>query len=605
MRLMIFDRDEKYVGVLEHLESAYHTEEINGINILEIKTKEHVEKGYRLIYQDIYGYWQEFVVKGVVESKDQNGTGVDVYAEHAIYETIGDFVEDKRPYDVPANTALEDALATTRWQVGIVDDLGKHSTNFYRISAKDALQRVAEHWKGELRYRVEVSGSRIINRYVDCLERLGTKTNKRFTYTKNLHGVKREFKREDVVTALYGFGKGEEIEGEDGDPTGGYGRRITFKEVNDGKAYVENTDALAIWGRNNQNGSKTHVFGQVVFDDCEDPEELKELTLEKLEELSKPQITYEGSVGLLGYVGLGDTVAVIDKDFIVDLRLSSRVVWIKRDLLNPKNNEIVLGNYKDFFTDRLSEAEDHINNFRDKQGVWDRSSIIDSEGTINTQYLNGVIDILKNQLLSTQSGWYTDDNGNIVFEKSDGMSAMMLTGSGFMIANTKDGNGDWVWRTFGTGDGFVADEIIAGILKGGKVKFDLTNGTLLIGNSVEDYLLLFDGQNLKINVGGKSLEEKFEEIGSEIIKSDEEPANPKDGQLWVNTSVTPNDLFIYSEDEEDWVYIGNDLSLLEGDLGELRSNLENLSGSVDEKANKSDVVNLETDIEDKMGQLEE
>jgi len=35
-------------------------------------------------------------------------------------------------------------------------------------------------------------------------------------------------------------------------------------------------------------------------------------------------------------------------------------------------------------------------------------------------------------------------------------------------------------------------------LKGGKVHFDLTNGTLLIGNSVEDYQLLWDGSTLYI-----------------------------------------------------------------------------------------------------------
>ena len=40
---------------------------------------------------------------------------------------------------------------------------------------------------------------------------------------------------------------------------------------------------------------------------------------------------------------------------------------------------------------------------------------------------------------------------------------------------------------------------------------DLTNRTLLIvSNSTEDYLLLFDGHSLKLNLGGKLLDERLD-----------------------------------------------------------------------------------------------
>ncbi|WZU00300.1 hypothetical protein MGH68_11920 [Erysipelothrix sp. D19-032] len=35
-----------------------------------------------------------------------------------------------------------------------------------------------------------------------------------------------------------------------------------------------------------------------------------------------------------------------------------------------------------------------------------------------------------------------------------------------MIANKKDATGQWEFRTFGTGNGFVVDEITAGTLNG-------------------------------------------------------------------------------------------------------------------------------------------
>jgi len=41
---------------------------------------------------------------------------------------------------------------------------------------------------------------------------------------------------------------------------------------------------------------------------------------------------------------------------------------------------------------------------------------------------------------------------------------MLLGGGRFAIANQKDGQGGWEWRTFGDGAGFTADEITTGKL---------------------------------------------------------------------------------------------------------------------------------------------
>lgn len=505
MRILLFDRNEQYIATLRGVLSAKHTEELNGENVLEIETLDEIEKNQRLIYKDKYGYWHEFIVKGVEEERAEAGIIRRVFAEHSFYETWGDYVEDKRPYNVPANIALESALGTTRWEVGQIDDLGINSTNFYHISAKEAVQKVAETWQGELRYRIEVSGNRITGRYVDLLASRGQDLGKRFTYTKDLISITKTVHRDDVITALYGYGKGQEIVDEEGQATGGYGRRIDFADINNGKAYVENLEAKEIWGRLNPDGTRSHVFGKVEFDDVEDPHELLELTKEKLKELSQPHITYEAKVIDLKALGiehegveLGDWVGIVDKEFNPPLRLKARVIKIVRDLLEPENTEITLGNFVPSITDAWLEQEKHISNFRDKQGVWDRSSIIGKDKTIDTQYLDGVIDVLKNKLLASRSGWYTDDRGNLIFENADKTAAMMLTGEGFMIADSKLPNGEYNWRTFGTGSGFIADYIIAGVLKGGKVHFDLTNGTLLIGNSVEDYQLLWDGSTLYI-----------------------------------------------------------------------------------------------------------
>lgn len=508
---LVLDRDENYIGKLKEVVEAKHTEELNGENILEIATfdTQEIKKGYRIVYKDIYGYWHEFIIKGIEEIREDKGIEKQLFCESSIYETLGDFIEDKRP-EGPASHALSVALEPTRWEVGQVDDLGTNKTNFYRCSAKEAIVKVAETWKGEIRTRVIVSGNRITRRYVDLLHRRGNDLGKRFTYTKDLESITKTIHRDDVITALYGYGKGEEIEDEEGNATGGFGRRIDFSEINDGKAYVENNDAKAIWGRNNPNGSKSHVFGKVEFDDCEDKEELLQLTLDKLEEVSKPLVTYEAKVIDLKAFGfehegveLGDIVTVIDKEFTPELRIKARVVKIARDLLEPENNDITLGNFMPNIADTLNEQQEYINNFRSKQSVWDRSNIINADGTINANYLNDVVDELNKQINADGGYVYITEDGEglITYDKPMDQSptmAIQIKGGSFRIANSKLPNGEWNWRTFGTGDGFVATEIIAGILKGGKVKFDLTNGTLLIGDSPEDYFLHWDGANLNI-----------------------------------------------------------------------------------------------------------
>jgi len=509
--MLLFNRNEQYIATLRDVLSAKHTEELNGENVLEIETLDEIEKNQSLIYKDKYGYWHEFIVRGVEEERVEEGIIRRVFAEHSFYETWGDYIEDKRPYDVPANIALESALGTTRWEVGIVDDLGINSTNFYHISTKEAVQKVAETWQGELKYRIEVSGNRVINRYVDLLARRGQDLGKRFTYTKDLISITKTVHRDDVITALYGYGKGEEIVDEEGQPTGGYGRRITFGDINGGKNYVENEEARLIWGRNNPDGTKSHVFGKVEFDDVEDPEELLRLTKEKLEELSKPLITYECKViDLKAYgfehegVELGDWVGIVDKEFKPPLRLKARVIKIVRDLLESENTEITLGNFVPSITDAWLEQEKHISNFRDKQGIWDRSKIIDRDGTINAQFLNDLVAEM-NRRMNAQGGYvYISDQGDgiITYDKPDPAEATMaiqILGGSFRIANSKGPDGSWQWRTFGDGNGFIADAFVGGVLKGGKVHFDLTNGTLRIGDSIDDYTFLWDGTDLWLN----------------------------------------------------------------------------------------------------------
>ena len=187
----------------------------------------------------------------------------------------------------------------------------------------------------------------------------------------------------------------------------------------------------------------------------------------------------------------------------------------------------MLGNFIPNITDAWNEQEKHINNFRGKQGVWDRSQIIGNDGTINAQFLNNLVDELNTKMNSLGGYVYLSEDGKglTTYDKpidQNPTMAIQLLGGAFRIANSKNSDGTFSWRTFGDGNGFVADSFIGGLLKGGKVHFDLTNGTLLIGNSTDDYKLWFDGDNLHIKLGDKTIEETIIEIkqGTADIASD-------------------------------------------------------------------------------------
>lgn len=109
---------------------------------------------------------------------------------------------------------------------------------------------------------------------------------------------------------------------------------------------------------------------------------------------------------------------------------------------------------------------------RQNRGKYERAAIISKDGTIKSDALEGAIDVMKTQILSNSSNWKTDENGNIIFTTLDGRCAMMLCGTGFMIANSKTESGNWNWRTFGTGDGFTADLITTGYLSAARIDTD-------------------------------------------------------------------------------------------------------------------------------------
>lgn len=520
MRFTVFDRWGTQIGVVQNVIEAIHKDEVNGEDSLTLIVPEsNLIKGNRIVWRDKFMNWHEHIVNEISTIHAEGKIYSSVYCENSINELLTDYLEELRPYNTTAYVALQRALSTSRWEVGTVNVSGTGSTNYYHISAKEAISKVIEEWGGELSTTITISGTGVESRKVNITTRRGRDNGKRFTWTKDMVDITRTVSADDVVTALYGYGKGLEAYDDSGNLTGGYERKLTFGDINGGKDYVTDEIAKAIWGLPDGKGGIKHTFGKVEFDDCEDKKELLALTKAELEKRCKPQVSYTANVLDLADAGFvyedaqaGDTVALIDRD--LDERLQGRVLSVQRYLYKEEATVIELGNITRTIVDVISQTQSSLGSLQARSGSWT------SAAQANAAWLEHMMDNLNSEMNQTDGWAYWDkDNGITVYDKerdSNPTKVIQIKGGAFRIANSKKSNGDWDWRTFGDGDGFTADLINVGQLRCGDNIIDLTSGTVTFKNGVIQDLQSGNYWNLAtgelrmastITVGGKTVQQ--------------------------------------------------------------------------------------------------
>lgn len=484
----LFDRWGKQLGIISEVVSANHVDELNGEDSLTIEFEDQeIIKGQRIVWRDKFGKWHEHTISDFTVYHADGRIYTNAYCENSISELLTQYVTWKKPSGT-AGFVLTQALQGTRWTNGTVNVEGTIETNWYHISSYEALTDLVEKFGAELQTTISVSGAYVTERRVDILQRRGDDYGRRFTYGRNLVSIERKIEPGDVYTALYGYGKGLPVYDDNGQETGGYTNKLTFGEVNGGKDWISDEEARLHWGIPDGSGGVRHAFGQVEFDECEDPKELLKLTKDALEVLKHPFISYTASVFAFAQAGFangedvqtGDTVYIRDKD--LDERLTGRVLKIERNLLDESSTSITLGNISGTLTDTLKKQQANLDWLKNRSAAWDGSTAADLDWLNHLiKNLNDQFDAVGNfQKAGFEIGmiWSTvplDDNGKPL--RTPAM-AIQITGMGFRIASTVDSNGNFEWRTFGTGEGFTADCINAGIIRGGSNWWDLSIGDL-------------------------------------------------------------------------------------------------------------------------------
>ena len=333
--LFWFDRFDTRLGTLAALGAVTHTEELGGEDTIEFECADVPGKGDRLLWRDPDdGRWREHVVVRTDEPVDGPCA---VYAEASWCDLLGDFIEEKHLTDAKPAAWAEAVLAPTRWVLGEVwQDFGGKSGMLYHVNALEALRKMESTWECECEPEIVVEGGRVARRVLNVRGELGGWRGLRFSYGKNMAGCTRTVLEDEVYTALYGYGAGLPITDDGGHLTGGYRRKLTFGDINDGRNWVGFDDARETWGLWNAGRTeKVHRFGQVTFSDIEDKYELRSRTYKALREVMAPQVSYEVDAALVDGAtcpALGDEVAVVDSSRTPEWRMRARVTRRVREL---------------------------------------------------------------------------------------------------------------------------------------------------------------------------------------------------------------------------------------------------------------------------------
>ena len=476
MRYMIFDRWGNPLGDLPYAIKAIRTRATDGTDTLDITTIGEINKDERIAFKDSMGRWAEYLCQSTQTARAAGMPVTVAYCTGSIAELSRTYIEDKRNRNANAKACLAKALEGTRWAVGTVETgtiTGTANLAFYHCTALDAIQKIADTYGLEVQteYQPDPTGNQIGRRIIHLVEHRGsTNTTKRFEYGKDLTQIKRDIDSGDVITRLYGWGKGIEQTNEEGEATGGYSRKISFADVNNGKPYVQDDQALANWGIVGADGTRHHSEAAVDFPDCEDPKELLNLTKAALKTRTTPVVSYTADVTALGQAGydpegtdVGDSVQIIDTSFTTPLRLEGRILQIEEDLAGSlADTKITLGNIRQSYTQRLAAQQQALDKLVSNSGAWNSAA----GGT--GPYMKDLIDRI-NQIMNATGGYtyLKPGQGIYVYDKpidQHPTQVIQIGGGYWRCASSRNANGDWNWRSLANGKGLFADAIYTGLL---------------------------------------------------------------------------------------------------------------------------------------------
>ena len=403
---------------------------------------------------------------------------VTAYARPIFYDLIDKVLLDVRPTNKLGQEALNIILENTGFTGH--SNLTTLSTSYYiRKNIVEALLGDEENsflnrWGGEFYCE---------NFDVYINDRIGSDNGVRVEFGYNLNEIEEDVNIEEVVTRIIPVGyDGIMLEGNaqwvDSPLINKYTKpKMRVIEFSDIKVKESSDDEE---GFDTIEEARAELIKQcnLLFDNGID----KPVINYKIDMINLANTTAYKDFKMLVEVNKGDTVTCYIKHLDIDVK--ARVIDYERDLITGEYTYIELGNVVSNFFNEQADIQSKVNN------------ILNSNGSVKAQTLEGTINAIQTQFKAMKDIAQKQDVRAILFEDriedSPTFGCMCLGTMGFEIASSfKPGTKEWDFRTFGTGKGFIADHIIAGILSAvlirnldGSFEIDLskTGGALFKNN---------------------------------------------------------------------------------------------------------------------------
>lgn len=513
-RMLVYTRLDAYKCDIDpqQIISLVSTEQINGEHSLSMQTTQELDRSDRILLQDAQGYWHEYVVLG--DEIERLGSVV-VHAYYCIwslqYDLMGTYIDTQVGIvpghaSVPsaARLGLEAALSgTTRWTIGTISTTAQASASFYRRNGWDGIKTVVEKWGGEVDATITVGSSGVTARQVNLLDHVGTSTAvRRFDYAADLAGIKADLPEQPLYCRIVPLSKSEQTE------NGGYSRRKTISDVNQGIVWLEDSNMVEHAKVKNGAGSGWEYPTLIVENDTyEEPTDLIIWAQAHITDYTQPLATYEASVVQLAQAGmnvhgvaLGDAVQVVDKTFCAGgLRLDARVIKQVVNLLDPTDIKLTIGTAKATLSGQFQGLSNQVDTLTE-------NSVSTGDYQASAAYLSNLIAELNTQINATGGYTYITQGQGLrtydvpVADPTSGLEAnsvVEIKGGTIRIANTKTAQNDWEWKTVFTSGHVAANLITAANIVTGFIGsantgtyIDLDSNTVQLGDVTGSHLVI-------------------------------------------------------------------------------------------------------------------
>lgn len=263
----------------------------------------------------------------------------------------------KAYHDLTPTSYLSDKLTQHNSQVGaekrfLLGTVEKQTMNYdarednqYTNTLDTIMDKLVDSNGGYLRVRKQGD-----TRYLDYLESYHRTSGQVIRFGENILDLTEHISAENVITVLIPLGKAAEGENREG------GKRLTIESVNGGKDYLEDLEAVALYGR---------IVGTKNWDDVTVPANLKTKGQEYLASARNLTATIElTAIDLhlvdvdIDRIRLGDMIRVVSPPHKLDqyMMVSKR----EYNLVNPQEDKIVLGDTIAALTERQAALQKNV-----------------------------------------------------------------------------------------------------------------------------------------------------------------------------------------------------------------------------------------------------